>query len=329
MSEDLPILRPKARRPFELPTDTPSGTNTPSTPTDAYGTDDSPFNSPTTLSSSSRSKSTVALNASTLSGIYPQELMDEQPTPLFGSRIGSLVDMSSAKSFSNGTLKADDVYEKPAKLSPILLLARLVSLFAVGIGYGLVVAHFHDQKIMTRGWEAIVGEQPWYLVYWGLAGIALGLALPALDRVLKSATKKGNGKSEDSGEWNVIVRSIGAFIGIAFAIRKLSWESALQASLTLALVNPFLWYLVDRTRPGFWFAAGIAVFGTVIVQNTAPNSIQLPQTLASTVNGDVVFGNWTNEGVALATWIASVLFCSSVTFGNVGRLFAFKGATVA
>src|SRR5690606_3652435 len=82
MSEELPILRPKPRRPFELPTDTPSGTNTPSTPTDAYGTDDSPFNSPTALSSSSRSKSAVALNASTLSGIYPQELMDEQPTPL-------------------------------------------------------------------------------------------------------------------------------------------------------------------------------------------------------------------------------------------------------
>lgn len=88
--------------------------------------------------------------------------------------------------------------------------------------------------------------------------------------------------------------------------------------------------MVDRTRPGFWFAAGIAVFGCGIVQNVAPNSIQLPHTLASTVsNGDLVLGNWSSETVALTTWISSVLFTSSVTFGNIGRLFAFKGATVA
>lgn len=155
--------------------------------------------------------------------------MDEQPTPLFGSRIGSLVDIaSSARNYStNGTMKADDVYERPARLSPIMLLARLVSLFAVGVGYGLVVAHFHDQKIMSRGWEAIIGEHgSLYLIYWGLAGITLGLALPALDRLLKSAVKSGSGKSaEDTGEWNVIVRSIGAFIGIAFAIVSLSFPS--------------------------------------------------------------------------------------------------------
>lgn len=32
-----------------------------------------------------------------------------------------------------------------------------------------------------------------------------------------------------------------------------------------------------------------------------------------------------NESIAVSTWIASVLFCSSVCFGNIGRRLALDG----
>lgn len=34
----------------------------------------------------------------------------------------------------------------------------------------------------------------------------------------------------------------------------------------------------------------------------------------------------TQEGVALRTWVASVLFCACVCFGNIGRQLAIGGA---
>ena len=64
------------------------------------------------------------------------------------------------------------------------------------------------------------------------------------------------GGSERSGlgaDWNPVVRSVGAFVGIAFAIRRLPWQSTLQVSLTLALVNPVLW-LPDRSIEA-WLSA--------------------------------------------------------------------------
>ena len=75
-----------------------------------------------------------------------------------------------------------------------------------------------------------------HMALWGVAGLALGNLLPWIDRVWeKEATSS---EVEDSGkertgatgednltatsslgtEWNPVVRSIGAFVGIAFAI---------------------------------------------------------------------------------------------------------------
>lgn len=85
-----------------------------------------------------------------------------------------------------------------------------------------------------------------YLIYWGIAGVGLGSLLPWVDVLWEETlgtaagvgmTKPMNGSPVSSGsnsekderlssrtgsgmgaDWNPVVRSIGAFVGIAFAI---------------------------------------------------------------------------------------------------------------
>lgn len=138
------------------------------------------------------------------------------------------------------------------------LTTRVLALFAFGVAYGLVVSKLHENDNVTpvrvegikSGWR--------YLAFWGMAGIGLGSLLPWVDWVwakdLEAATEEevisdqraktrrdpvtnrdegARGRrssqavaiqqvSQDSGaldgDWNLVVRSIGVFIGIAFAI---------------------------------------------------------------------------------------------------------------
>lgn len=140
--------------------------------------------------------------------------------------------------------------------------------------------------------------------------------------------------------WLDAVRAIGLFVGIAFAIRKLPWQSTLQLSLTLALANPAIWYLIDRSPPGFILSTVVALGGTVITLGVNPRLLPSP-TPAEVLKGHVAKGNgvfngtmeawrreeyvlgvFSEESVGVATWIASVLFVSAVCFGNVGRRLA-------
>lgn len=44
-------------------------------------------------------------------------------------------------------------------------------------------------------------------------------------------------------------------------------------------------------------------------------------------NGEFVLSKGiTQEGIAVTTWISSVLFCACVCFGNIGRQLAMGGA---
>jgi hypothetical protein len=108
----------------------------------------------------------------------------------------------------------------------------------------------------------------------------------------------------------------------------------MQLSVTLALTNPFLWYLLDRTTAGLVLSTAIGVFSTVALLAINPGLIPVPTTAHasrsySSPNGTAsstgrgVFGGlgeMSDELVGVATWIASVMFCSCVCFGNIGRL---------
>ena len=112
--------------------------------------------------------------------------------------------------------------------------------------------------------------------------------------------------------------------------RKLPWQSTSQISLTLALVNPVLWYLVDRSKPGFLLSMFVGLVGTGIAYGINPEIVPSPSAspapagsiLNVTSEYGVHDGLVSNENISIGTWIASVLFCSSVCFGNIGRRLA-------
>ena len=237
---------------------------------------------------------------------------------------------------------------------------RTVFLFSIGVAYGVIISQLHDTPNVAP--VQIEGIRHWswgYLLGWGGVGVALGGLLPWLDIMWEDLLRDGkespatnvrqdshrgdNSDEEDTdrsrggsgfsglgADWIAAVRSIGAFIGIAFAIRKLPWQSTLQVSLTLALVNPVLWYLVDRSKPGFILSTIVGIAGTLIAFGVNPEIVPSPATsspmasLTKQSQGSLSLSNGliSNESIGVMTWIASVLFCSSVCFGNIGRRLA-------
>ena len=118
--------------------------------------------------------------------------------------------------------------------------------------------------------------------------------------------------------------------------RRLPWQSTLQLTLTLALVNPALWYILDRSKPGLSCSLLVTSLLTsfIFLSNpTAPAHPTLPspptqntthtQPAASASGIPRSFaGIITYADLAVVTWVGSVLFCSCVCFGSIGRRLA-------
>ena len=68
--------------------------------------------------------------------------------------------------------------------------------------------------------------------------------------------------------------------------------------------------------------------GTAVLVNINPEMVPLPATPypSVTASNDYVGprGIITYQNIGVWTWIASVLFCSCVCFGNIGRRLAFS-----
>lgn len=243
-------------------------------------------------------------------------------------------------------------YTKPATgvASYLPVLGRTTAMASVGVLYGLLISHLHDHQNFAAI-EVNLDTENWsYLTIWGGIGAVLGEALPYVDRLWRSEEDEDETLEEEENEnnrthnkngqdWLNVVRSIGAFVGIAFAIRKLPWQSALQLNLTLALVNPAIWYLLDRSSTGFILSTFVAIIGTALLLVADPALVPAPgpkqafqeqvgrHAGSGIMNGSLhalrdenyVLGIFSLESVGVATWIASVLFVSAVCFGNIGR----------
>lgn len=223
---------------------------------------------------------------------------------------------------------------------------RIIVLFGCGLAYGSLVAHLHDNRRVSPVQLEGLNREGWrYLAFWGTASVILGLMMPWVDSFGTVEEAKSPLKSKATAtslppitavEWNDVVRSIGAFIGVAYAIRKTPWASQLQLSATLAMVNPFLWYLLDRTSAGFLLSTAsgfLGIIGVLILNPAwipAPSHSLLKHTNSSMLHADVqqngvpkVLEHFlTHERVSSAIWIGSVFFCSCICFGNIGRLIA-------
>ena len=130
------------------------------------------------------------------------------------------------------------------------LATRMILLFMFGVAYGVIVAHLHDeQRLAPVKVKGFFDRYNWpYSILWGMAGVGLGSLLPWVDIMWEDQRNRrgdaigtqAGGSSKDArpqaegpntlatplsltgnifgGDWNPVVRSIGAFVGIAFAI---------------------------------------------------------------------------------------------------------------
>jgi hypothetical protein len=256
-----------------------------------------------------------------------------------------IVDRSHVTRRRSSFRSSEDFGRPPATPSMTSRGLRAAVLFLLGVGYGTLVTHFHEGRGIGNLPAGIIkpGYNHVYLTFWGVAGALLGTLLPWFDTVWEQRFDGGSSKASgkeapskeneaDTGkELALVVRAIGAFVGIAFAIRRLAWDSTLQASATLALVNPLLWWLIDRSIAGFLLATAVGITGSLFLLGVDPEMMPSPSTVparnasaradAGVDAGEILTlgGMARQETVEAGIWMLSMLFCSCVCFGSIGR----------
>ncbi|KAF8859211.1 hypothetical protein BDZ45DRAFT_367882 [Acephala macrosclerotiorum] len=375
-SPTLKIHRPTPRRPYETTSSSTASTITSTHPTNPSTS----YLSPNTNAAGeplSRTQSILNLTSSTLLGIYSPTYANpssdyEYSSPSTPWGTGAETPLSPSSHNDNRPSQSIRRHTSPPPSQPprttlwtvFTLALRGVLLFGIGMGYGVLVRHLHDDRQLAPFQvEGIIKPRnDWrYLVFWGVAGVGLGSLMPWVDTLFSYPLEEASGKrnqsqtpaeketenEEEAGifgaDWTPVVRSVGAFVGIAYAIRKLPWATPLQASLTLFLVNPVLWYLIDRSAPGFILSASVGAVGTSLLLASNPSSFpspasstSLPHAFNGSRSGSIfgknasgLAGQWAGEVMSresfeVGIWILSVLFCSCVCFGNVGRRLALR-----
>ncbi len=262
LSSDHEILRPTARRTFEL-TPASSGSSAPATP---YPEPANPnMLEPKTNSDlpPSRTRSILNLTSSTLFGIYSPTDYDtnrDEPSTPWGTGAQTPSGRRSQDSTTTTspaiadwerprpkqTKSASRLHQQQGTISGSLLplALRMVLLSIFGVAYGIIITHLHDNHNLVPVRVNGIDRYSWtYLCSWGVAGVVLGSLLPWVDTLwddkvsyavggsgTQSSTKKETGPNIDDNneddektsnrgsDWTPVVRSIGAFVGIAFAI---------------------------------------------------------------------------------------------------------------
>ena len=121
-------------------------------------------------------------------------------------------------------------------------------------------------------------------------------------------------------------------------------------SVTLAMVNPLLWWIIDRSQVGLVLSAVAGVVGSLFFLGVNPGMMPAPPANLSVLGGLGGSRGSSNDTTTLVgddaaspfplggfasqetfesgVWMLSVLFCSCLCFGNIGRRLAWdKSAT--
>lgn len=229
MSDDeVPLLRPRPQRMFRV--NDSSGASTPAE-----------LSNPGTLTprdpgsaAISRNGSIMNLTSPTLYGIYSptafESTRDEDSA--WGTEASPdtpKVQPTSERTESTAVLRSRTRLSYGLFRGVILpQTVRSVLLFAFGVVYGIITIHLHENHWITPvkleythfygSWE--------YLGFWGITGVAIGNALPLFDSYLDGAigrTQENQASNDQIStdlalSWPSVVRSVGAFVGIAFAM---------------------------------------------------------------------------------------------------------------
>ena len=161
--------------------------------------------------------------------------MDDNKPPVIGAYI------------TPALLKAHPRHQFVLRDTFISLLLRTGLLFVLGIAYGVIIIHLHDDhRLAPVKVAGIERYSSWYLLTWGVAGVLLGNLLPWVDTIWDEAPEDRDsymiatddkdqirpssmGENEDErplsasedgngANWTLVIRSVGVFIGIALAI---------------------------------------------------------------------------------------------------------------
>jgi Insulin-induced protein (INSIG) len=255
MSDTPQVLRPIPRRTFEI---TPASAESSVPPSPAPELTNPELLDPKSIGNSppSRTRSILNLTSSTLLGIYSPtgyEVSREEPSTPWGTgaqtphrqSVDGQLPPSVALSGDNSLPRAAFGRRRHGSRGLFLpLLLRGTLLFVIGIAYGTLITHLHDNQQLAPVKVEAFDRHSWsYMIFWGLAGVASGTLLPFVDSIWSEAGSKtghsrspmrrrGSSSSADAEEggigsgfatdWTPVVRSVGAFIGIAFAIVSIS-----------------------------------------------------------------------------------------------------------
>lgn len=122
----------------------------------------------------------------------------------------------------------------------IPLVNKICLLFAFGVAYGIIITHLHDDQRLAPVQVEGISRNDWrYYIFWGIAGVGLGSLLPWIDfhwnenpdSAIESDEldeKRPQVGSALAADWNPVVRSVGAFVGIAFAIVSIAIRVSLR-----------------------------------------------------------------------------------------------------
>jgi hypothetical protein len=234
------ILRPRPRRAFELPSNESSQPSTPPTTDISNNNNTADLLDVKTDLASQRTGSILNLTSSTLLGIFSPTAFDSPRED--SSPWGTEVNTPSERPTEElrypppPTSQAERHSRRHNGVSQVFLPLVLKSslLFVCGVAYGTIMAHLHENHWITPVKFELIDRTSWrYLGLWGVGGVALASVLPWLDTLFENATSgperngKANGylktgktknNSGSSSRWTLAVRSIGAFVGIGFAM---------------------------------------------------------------------------------------------------------------
>lgn len=255
--EGPPLFRPIPRRPFGVNFTSPTPPETDSHPTTPNPEANSQLLNPNLAEgeSLSRSQSILNLTSSTLFGIFGPATpgkdrfyddRDEPETPwgtgaqtpvkrrdLDDETYELLIDRSRALRRHSSTRPPRAPSPTPSELA-WSMGTRVGLLFLLGMGYGALVARLRAESPLAAFSGEGTIDQPehgWvYFIAWGISGVGLGALLPWFDGVWQMSfgneeevqavkEKAVDGpQSRSRTDWSHAVRSIGAFVGIVFAL---------------------------------------------------------------------------------------------------------------
>lgn len=280
------------------------------------------------------SKSFLNLNAGALYGLFGSQLsladmndgtngsLSTRPssTDIVNLAKESQSQMTHKRHLSEAAAAAEGKKHFPAvvssgrvPLTPLTLGVRLVALFLFGVAYGQFSRHIHDNHQVTT-YTLDIDKTGAFSLLWGSQGILLGFLLPFFDWLFPEQGRKFH-QGKGGTDWTSIMRAGAAFAGIAYGVRKFTWESTLQAAFYWGMVNPCLWFILDCTRNGFILASLIAIVGTTVFAMIFPEHLPV--------------ASFTETYISVTVWVASVFFCCAICFGNIGRrLLSFDLAQI-